>query len=102
MNYPARLGAPDAGQNAAAPPQRPHLERIVAASIEQHEGLAGLVNRLEQLADRLTGSIPQKESTVNGASPRPDSMIGQLDAIVDDCDFLLQRLHGAVERLERL
>ncbi len=84
------------------PPPAPTRFSNCAGRLEaQVTHLAGLVDRVNRVTDRLGGAIPEavaKDNKLRGGG----CVAGILEASLDDFDAVTQRLNALMERLEAL
>lgn len=87
-------------QNTVAPPSR---LTVAAGRLQgQLANYAGAVDRLNRVADRLSGAVPESVAGGKNLAGGGNSVAAMFDTAADDFDSLSQRLTSILERLESL
>lgn len=89
---------------ASAPPQPPQMRLNGPANHleEMTKGLTEYANRLDAVADRLFGAIPQTAGSGQTQRVHSAGVVGRYEEIADTYAALLRRVGDSLERLERL
>lgn len=104
MNYQNTAGQALADYGASmpnSPPRAPRTEQLIGRLDKSLTEFVGLTQRLQNVADRLLGPIPEGVDS-NKAVPDPANVIGRLESMTESLGSLLRRLGQATERLETL
>lgn len=91
-----------AAAQGSMPPQ-PTRFSMYAGQLEARAAhIAGLVERLSRVADRLGGSVPEEAQTANKLRGNGGSIASQIENTLEDFDGITRRVERTVERLELL
>lgn len=90
-------------RNANAPDRQPsgRLDLSLHRFGNALSNLHGIIESLEQLADRITGSVPENGEK-NSTAVDPDSVAGRLEMHASLLEGLIERLGHATTRLHQL
>jgi len=85
-----------------APGQPPQSAAIFNGMMERLGGLMAMAERVETLADRLTGQAPADPRGADGVNATmPQAFNARLDLCIEGMDAVRARLQAALQRLER-
>lgn len=101
MAYSDPRLAPQAQGTTSAPPAAPLISQHAERLGSNVKSLGVLTERLHNVADRLLGCHPA-DPTSPAPTPTPQHSVGLLDEAQTWFHQVLEKLHDAVERLERL
>jgi hypothetical protein len=88
--------------NQAHPPQPTRFSGYAGQLEARVAHIAGLVERLSRVADRLGGSVPEEAQTANKLRGNGGSIASQIENSLEDFDGITRRAERTVERLEQL
>jgi hypothetical protein len=89
-------------QTLKAPAPDRQIDKYFMASEEQVLFLVRQMRRVEELADRLSGSVPTGESATRGENPHEPGIFGGLISQNNDRETALHRLSDALDRIEQV
>ena len=101
MAYADPRLVPQAQGTTSAPPAAPLISQHAERLASNVKSLGVLTERLHNVADRLLGCRPA-DPTNPAPTPVPQHSVGLLDDAQAWFHQVLEKLHDAVERLERL
>lgn len=96
-------GAATGMLNSPTAPPQPTLFSGYAGQLEARVAhMAGLVERLSRVADRLGGSVPEEAQTGGKLRGSGGSVAAQIEISLEDLDGITRRGERVTERLERM
>lgn len=86
----------------ARPKQPTRLETCADHLGKMSNGFAEMNSRLERLANRLAGAVPEADGTTGQIAGAPTSTAHRLESTMEDFGAILRRMDSVVTRIETL
>lgn len=88
--------------NSVQPPSPTSFEEIVNRIQTGTDRICMIANKLEEIGNRVYGTVPEEAAGLGGAERKPDGMLDHTFIALNWLDQALCRLHAAAARLERV
>lgn len=88
--------------NAEGPRAVTAIEEIWARLVGLQEQLGHLTGRLQNIADRASGPVPQTSGGVNGREVPPSATLNEIFSAFDTISHLLDFAHEQTARIEHI